>query len=356
MLAVRREAITWRRAVAFDTPQGYWSYLRRYRDGPHAWDARRRLAMLHAEFDAPSGFALVDFGVPPPPPAELGFIAPRVLIFAGDGFAPPPRPPVLFLPERPRAFTVLPPPPAPPPHERFGLPLPTHAVLPVFVTPPHGVARAAPSGGAAPGAGAKIPVSLPNAVQHGGTSAPAGAGATNQTPGAGGINQPPGGGSPNHPPHHPGSASPTAAVKPAPVPAQQQAPGAGAAKLAPTPPHGATTSPAAAKPGPTPPHAAPTTPAAAKPAPLPPHAAPIAPAAAKPGPTPPHVAPLAPAAAKPAPLPPHAAPVAPAVAKPAPPARPSPPAAAAGPAAAKPVPAAKPACPPGKHQTPEGCK
>src|SRR5258708_30030379 len=34
MLAVRREAIIWRRCVIADTPQAYWSYLRRYPNGP----------------------------------------------------------------------------------------------------------------------------------------------------------------------------------------------------------------------------------------------------------------------------------------------------------------------------------
>ena len=43
MLAVRREAIIWRRCVVADSPPAYWSYLRRYPQGPHAWDARRRV-------------------------------------------------------------------------------------------------------------------------------------------------------------------------------------------------------------------------------------------------------------------------------------------------------------------------
>ena len=46
ILAARREAITWRRTYLADTPEAYWSYLRRYPRGPHAWDARRRLAIL----------------------------------------------------------------------------------------------------------------------------------------------------------------------------------------------------------------------------------------------------------------------------------------------------------------------
>src|SRR5215471_18374807 len=42
ILAARREAITWRRTYLADTPEAYWSYLRRYSRGPHAWDARRQ--------------------------------------------------------------------------------------------------------------------------------------------------------------------------------------------------------------------------------------------------------------------------------------------------------------------------
>ncbi len=104
MLAVRREEIVWRRCVTFDTPQAYWSYLRRYPNGPHSWDARRRLAILRATLDPPPQFAFVDFGMPPPPPAELVFIDQPILIFAGPGWAPPPPPPVIFLPPRPREF------------------------------------------------------------------------------------------------------------------------------------------------------------------------------------------------------------------------------------------------------------
>ena len=36
IVAARREAITWRRTYRADTPEAYWSYLRRYPRGPHA--------------------------------------------------------------------------------------------------------------------------------------------------------------------------------------------------------------------------------------------------------------------------------------------------------------------------------
>lgn len=100
MLAVRREEIIWRRCVIADTPPAYWSYLRRYPDGPHAWDVRRRLAFLAAAPEPPSDFVLFDFGIAPPPPAELVFVGRPVVIF--EGFAPPP--PLVFLPPRPREF------------------------------------------------------------------------------------------------------------------------------------------------------------------------------------------------------------------------------------------------------------
>ena len=109
MLAVRREETAWRRCVTADIPPAYWSYLRRYPNGPHAWDARRRLAMLGAPVDPPPDFAMFDFGVPPPPPDELGFLDQPDLMFDGPGFLPPPPPPLFFLPERPREFAKLPP-------------------------------------------------------------------------------------------------------------------------------------------------------------------------------------------------------------------------------------------------------
>ncbi len=145
MIAVRREEIAWRHCVENDTPPAYWSYLRRYPNGPHMWDARRRLAFLRAEMEPPPGFVMIDFGVPPPPPDELVYIDRPVIMFGRLGFAPPPRPPVIFLPPRPHEFAVLPPPP--PPHERFALPIPAAAPVAAFVRPPRTVAlRPAPPG------------------------------------------------------------------------------------------------------------------------------------------------------------------------------------------------------------------
>ncbi len=74
IVAARREAITWLRTYRADTPQAYWSYLRRYPQGPHAYDARRRLAILAAALEPPPSFAMIDYDVPPPPPDEIVYV------------------------------------------------------------------------------------------------------------------------------------------------------------------------------------------------------------------------------------------------------------------------------------------
>ena len=115
IVAARREAITWRRTYRTDTPDAYWSYLQRYPRGPHAADARRRLAILTAPLEPPPTFAVIDYDVPPPPPDEIVYVDRPVLVF-GDpefDFVPPPPPPVFFLPPPPEDFVVLEPPPPP---------------------------------------------------------------------------------------------------------------------------------------------------------------------------------------------------------------------------------------------------
>jgi uncharacterized caspase-like protein len=96
IIAARREAITWRRTRNIDTPQAYWSYLRRYRRGAHCDDARRRLAYLSAAFEPPPSFAMVEYDVPPPPPDEIIYVERLVLAFDDPDFdfAPPPPPPL----------------------------------------------------------------------------------------------------------------------------------------------------------------------------------------------------------------------------------------------------------------------
>ncbi|QPF94828.1 caspase family protein [Bradyrhizobium commune] len=136
IVAARREAITWRRTYRTDTPEAYWSYLHRYPRGPHAGDARRRLAILTAPVEPPPAFAMIDYDVPPPPPEEVVYVDRPVLLF-GDpvfGFAPPPPPPVYYLPPPPPDFIVLPPPL--PVVGLFVLPQPVFVPIPLFVRPP----------------------------------------------------------------------------------------------------------------------------------------------------------------------------------------------------------------------------
>jgi uncharacterized caspase-like protein len=136
IVAARREAITWRRTYRTDTPEAYWSYLRRYPHGPHAGDARRRLAILTAPVEPPPTFAMIDYDVPPPPPEEIVYVDRPVLVFSDPvfGFVPPPPPPVYYLPPPPPDFVVLPPPL--PVVGLFVLPQPVFVPIPVFVRPP----------------------------------------------------------------------------------------------------------------------------------------------------------------------------------------------------------------------------
>src|SRR6202163_4256867 len=134
--AARREAITWLRTYRTDTPQAYWSYLRRYPRGPHAFDARRRLAILTAPLEPPPAFAVIDYDVPPPPPEEIVYVDRPVLMFSDPDFdfAPPPLAPVFFLPPPPPDFIVLVAPP--PPIGLFILPQPYFVPIPVYVQQP----------------------------------------------------------------------------------------------------------------------------------------------------------------------------------------------------------------------------
>jgi uncharacterized caspase-like protein len=140
IVAARREAMTWRRTYRTDTPDAYWSYLKRYPRGPHAEDARRRLAILTAPLEPPPSFAMLDYDVPPPPPDELVYVDRPFLMFADPDFdfVPPPPPPVYFLPPPPPDFVVLPPPIEP--VGLFILPQPVFVPIPVYVRSPAYVA------------------------------------------------------------------------------------------------------------------------------------------------------------------------------------------------------------------------
>jgi uncharacterized caspase-like protein len=136
IVAARREEITWRSTFRADTPDAYWSYLRRYPRGPHAGDARRRLAILTAPLEPPPSFAMIDYDVPPPPPDEIVYVDRPVLMFADPDFdfVPPPPPPLFFLPPPPPDFVEL-----PPPFVAVGLfvlPQPRFVPMPAFVRPP----------------------------------------------------------------------------------------------------------------------------------------------------------------------------------------------------------------------------
>jgi len=72
----------------------YWSYLRRYPRGPHAFDAHRRLAHFAAALEPPPSFVAITYDVPPPPPDEVVFIERPYLYFADPIYALPPPPPV----------------------------------------------------------------------------------------------------------------------------------------------------------------------------------------------------------------------------------------------------------------------
>jgi uncharacterized caspase-like protein len=94
ILAARREALFWRRAVTQDTAAAYWTYMRRYPHGPHVADADRRLAILAAAAQPPSDFAPEDYSdLPPPPQDEYVYADQPVYVFGGPDYGPPPPPP-----------------------------------------------------------------------------------------------------------------------------------------------------------------------------------------------------------------------------------------------------------------------
>ncbi|PST18931.1 peptidase C14 caspase catalytic subunit p20 [Rhizobium sp. JAB6] len=138
IIAARREAITWRETWRADTPEAYWSYLRRYQRGPHVWDARRRLEHFEAALEPPPSFTVIEYDVPPPPPPEIVYVERPVLYFddADFGYAPPP-PPVFLGPPPPDFVELAPPQPA---VDLYVLPEPTYVPVPEWVEPPRDVA------------------------------------------------------------------------------------------------------------------------------------------------------------------------------------------------------------------------
>jgi uncharacterized caspase-like protein len=138
IIAARREAITWRETWVADTPEAYWSYLRRYPRGPHVWDARRRLEHFEAALEPPPSFTVIEYDVPPPPPPEIVYVDRPILYFddADFGYAPPP--PVVFLAPPPPDFVVLAPPQ--PSVDLYVLPAPVFVPVPQWVLPPRDIA------------------------------------------------------------------------------------------------------------------------------------------------------------------------------------------------------------------------
>jgi uncharacterized caspase-like protein len=137
IVAARREAATWREAYRANSQQAYWTYLKRYPKGPHAADARRRLAAISAPPEPPSAFDAYAYDVPPPMPDEYAYVDQPDLMFGDPAydFAPPPPPPVFYLPPPPDDFVLLDP-PFYYDDDPFYLPQPLFVPIPVYIRPP----------------------------------------------------------------------------------------------------------------------------------------------------------------------------------------------------------------------------
>jgi uncharacterized caspase-like protein len=373
ILAARREASFWRRAVDENSPRAFWTYLRLYPRGAHSGDARRRLAMLAAPVAPPPDFAPLDYDdLPPPPPDERRYGEGPAFVFDDPDYGAPPPPPAAFLPEPDERWRDLPPPPPPEGHgflPALAIPL----LLGAEVYRHHRRDGAADAQQPGPGAPPPLPAGVrPHAPAPGGP-APAAGGAARPLPSAPGVHAPgaavapPGASKPAPAAPPPAVANPAAAVpvNPAAEPAapiskpsrqepKTEPPRPAAAPVAPQPPPVAAPTPQPKAP-PQELKTEPPRPAAAPLAPRPPPAAAPPPPVAAPPPAPAKTAPQElktepprPAAAPLAPRPPPAAAPPPPVAAPpqakAPAQEPKvePPRPAAAPVAPKPPPAAAP--------------
>ena len=93
ILAARREALFWRRAVAQDTRAPTGPICADIRAGPMS---PTRTAARHSRRggEPPADFAPEDYAdLPPPPPDELVYADQPVFVFVGPDFGPPPPPP-----------------------------------------------------------------------------------------------------------------------------------------------------------------------------------------------------------------------------------------------------------------------
>ena len=104
MIRARREALAWMRALEFNTPQSYWTYLRRYPNGMYAFDAERRLRRLGSPFAPPPDFAMMEFDDVPMALVD----EPRDYVDVYRVGPPPPR--GLYGAPRPAYLANLPPP------------------------------------------------------------------------------------------------------------------------------------------------------------------------------------------------------------------------------------------------------
>ncbi|WP_262028596.1 caspase family protein [Microvirga sp. Mcv34] len=137
LLAARREAIVWRRTLTSNTREAYWTYLRRYPNGPHAADCERRLARLSAPYAPPADFEEVVYvDLPPPLPEVERVEVVEVTTIIRD--VPPPRAPVYLLPPRDEdvEFVTIVREPPPPPIMAGVLPIPMAIPVPVRARPP----------------------------------------------------------------------------------------------------------------------------------------------------------------------------------------------------------------------------
>ncbi|ANY77530.1 hypothetical protein BB934_04225 [Microvirga ossetica] len=137
LLAARREAVVWRRTLARNTREAYWTYLRHYPNGPHAPDSRRRLARLSAPYAPPAVFDEVVYeDLPPPLPGIERVEVVEVVTVIRD--VPPPRMPAYLLPrwDEDEEFVTIIRKPPPLPIMAGVLPIPMPIPVPVRARPP----------------------------------------------------------------------------------------------------------------------------------------------------------------------------------------------------------------------------
>ena len=112
MEAVRREAIIWNECLHADLDRAYWTYMRRYRRGPHLDDAKRRLTMLHAALEPPPRFDIYFFtSAASPQPWEESLVAGPAIVFDDPAWPPTPATDAGLAMPAPAFYDELSPPP-----------------------------------------------------------------------------------------------------------------------------------------------------------------------------------------------------------------------------------------------------